>query len=106
LKEASAKGELSMKCPICGEKNCDRLMHDLGHPARAVGKQIALLGSGQAQGPATTKTGISAGPDEQTPERDADQDRPGIIGRFPTHESGARQATAIQLLAEFPFARS
>ncbi len=86
-------------------------MHDPGHPLRAVGKRISLLGSGQAPGLSTLQEGISAGPgedetpeppDEQAPERDGDQDQP----CFPTHDSAARQAAPIRLLAEFPFARS
>jgi hypothetical protein len=78
-------------------------MHDPGHPARAVGKRISLLRSGKAPGLSALQEGISAGPGaDETPERDADQDQL----RFPTHESGARQAAPTRLLAGFPFARS
>jgi hypothetical protein len=60
---------------------CDCLLEDPGFLARAVGKKLALLGSGQAGSLSTTKTGISAGtgtdetPDSPAPEKDADWDQ-------------------------------
>lgn len=45
-----------MLCPRCGKAICNCLLEDPGYLARAVGKQLRLLGS-EATGLATTKSG-------------------------------------------------
>jgi hypothetical protein len=48
-----------MKCPRCGKTICDCLLEDPGFLARAVGKQLSRLGSGEAPGLSTTKSDTS-----------------------------------------------
>ena len=52
-----------MQCPRCKKAICDCLLEDFNFLARAVGKQLALLESGEARGLSTLKGDTSGSPE-------------------------------------------